>query len=53
QALLDRYRKDRDPEVRFRAHILLLLADGYTWATVATILFCSSRTIVRVLRTPS
>jgi len=24
QALLDRYRKDRDPEVRFRAHILLL-----------------------------
>ena len=47
QALLDRYRKDRDPEVRFRAHILLLLADGYTWATVATILFCSSRTIDR------
>jgi putative transposase len=47
QALLDRYRKDRDPEVRFRAHLLLLLADGYTWATVATILFCSSRTIDR------
>ena len=35
QALLDRYRKDPDPEVRFRAHILLLLADGHTWATVA------------------
>ena len=32
QALLDRYRKDPDPEVRFRAHILLLLADGHTWA---------------------
>ncbi len=47
QALLDRYRKDRDPEVRFRAHILLLLADGHTWATVATLLFCSSRTIDR------
>src|SRR3954463_14912672 len=47
QALLDRYRKDRDPEVRFRAHILLLLADGYTWAAVATLLFCSSRTIDR------
>ncbi|MBV8297536.1 MAG: IS630 family transposase [Acidimicrobiia bacterium] len=47
QALLDRFRRDRDPEVRFRAHILLLLADGYTWATVATILFCSSRTIDR------
>src|SRR5512133_778413 len=47
QALLDRYRKDHDPEVRFRAHILLLLADGHTWATVATLLFCSSRTIDR------
>src|SRR3974377_1968240 len=47
QALLDRYRKDPDPEVRFRAHILLLLADGHTWATVATFLFCSSRTIDR------
>jgi putative transposase len=47
QALLDRYRKDRDPDVRFRAHILLLLADGHTWATVTTLLFCSSRTIDR------
>ncbi len=47
QALLDRYRKVRDPEVRFRAHILLLLADGSTWATVATILFWSARTIDR------
>src|ERR1700739_1569258 len=47
QALLDRYRKDRDPDVRFRAHILLLLADGHAWATVATLLFCSSRTIDR------
>jgi putative transposase len=47
QALLDRYRKDPDPEVRFRAHILLLLADGHTWETVAAFLFCSSRTIDR------
>ena len=47
QVLLDRYRKDHDPEVRFRAHILLLLADGHTWATGATLLFCSSRTIDR------
>jgi putative transposase len=46
-ALLDRYRSDSDPEVRFRSHILLLLADGHTWATVATLLFCSSRTIDR------
>ncbi len=45
QALLDRYRKDPDPEVRFRAHILLLLDDGHTWSSVATFLFCSSRTI--------
>lgn len=46
-ALLDRYRKDPDPEVRFRSHILLLLDDGHTWATVATVLFRSSRTIDR------
>lgn len=47
RALLDRYRKDHDPEVRFRSHLLLLLDDGYSWATVATLLFCSSRTIDR------
>ena len=47
QALLDRYRKDPEPEVRFRSHILLLLADGHTWATVCAMLFCSSRTIDR------
>jgi putative transposase len=47
KALLDHYRKDPDPEARFRAHILLLLDDGHTWATVATLLFCSSRTIDR------
>src|SRR4028118_805552 len=45
--LLDRYRKDPDPEVRFRSHILLLLDDGHTWATVAAMVFCSSRTIDR------
>src|SRR3954449_2237707 len=49
-ALLDRYRNDSDPEVRFRSHILLLLADGHTWATVATLLFCSSRTIDRCVK---
>src|SRR4051812_11970135 len=46
-ALLDRYRKDPDPEVRSRSHILLLLDDGHTWVTVAALLFCSSRTIDR------
>ncbi len=45
--LLDRYRHDPDPEVRFRSHILLLLDDGHTWMTVATMPFCSSRTIDR------
>src|SRR3954466_3806060 len=44
---LDTYRKDPDPEVRFRSHILLLLDDGHTWVTVAAMLFCSSRTIDR------
>jgi transposase len=46
-SLLDRYRHDPDPEVRYRSHILLLLDDGHTWITVATMLFCSSRTIDR------
>jgi transposase len=49
-ALLDRYRKDPDPEVRFRSHILLLLAEGHTWASVCSLLFCSSRTIDRWVR---
>ena len=46
-ALLDRYREDQDPEVRFRAHILPLLDDGHSWVTVAALLFCSGRTIDR------
>src|SRR5262245_32484709 len=47
QELLNLYRKHHDPEVRFRVHILLLLADGHTWETVASLLYCSSRTIDR------
>src|SRR3954454_8130570 len=47
QALLGRYRQDPEPEVRFRSHILLLLDDGHSWVTVASLLFCSSRTIDR------
>jgi putative transposase len=43
-ALLDRSRKDPDPEVRFRSHILLLLDDGHTWATVCSPLFSRRRT---------
>src|SRR3954468_19459959 len=45
--LLELYRKHTDPDVRFRAHILLLLADGHTWQDVGTLLYCSSRTIDR------
>jgi transposase len=45
--LLNLYRKDRDPELRFRAHIVLLLADGHAWDTIEAMLFCSSRTVDR------
>ncbi len=45
--LLDRFRNDPDPDVRFRSHLLLLLNDGHTWLTVAAVLYCSSRTIDR------
>jgi transposase len=45
--LLDYYRSDPDPQVRLRAHILLLLADGYPWATIAAVLFTSPDTIAR------
>jgi len=46
-SVLDRYRKDPEPDVRFHSHILLLLDDGHSWVTIASILFCSSRTIDR------
>jgi transposase len=45
--LLDYLRKSHDPQLRQRAHILLLLADGHTWSLIATVLYCSSRTISR------
>lgn len=47
QGLLGRYRRAADPEVRLRAHILLLLDSGYSWATVGAVLFCSPGTISR------
>jgi putative transposase len=46
-ALLDHYRRDPDPQVRLRAHILLLLADGHPWATITAVLFTSPDTIAR------
>src|SRR5579859_2450882 len=45
--LLDYYRHHPDPALRLRAHIILLLADGFAWATIAAVLYCSSRTIAR------
>lgn len=47
KTLLQLYRNHADPEVRHRAHILLLLADGYTWQTIAAVLYTSSSTIAR------
>lgn len=47
QVLLEHYRKGVHSRVRLRAHILLLLAQGYSWATIAGVLFCSTRTIAR------
>ena len=48
--LLTIYRNDPDPEVRFRAHILLLLAQGRSWTDIQAIRACSSRTIDRWLK---
>lgn len=45
--LLELYRTSREPQVRLRAHVVLLLAEGYTWAVIAAVLFCSTATIAR------
>lgn len=47
KTLLAHYRRNPDPAVRLRAHLLLLLAAGYPWATITAVLFCSTRTIAR------
>jgi transposase len=47
QALLSHYRRSADPEVRLRAHVLLLLAAGYPWVTITAVLFCSVSTVSR------
>jgi len=46
-ALLRYYRGPFDPQLRLRAHILLLLGDGRTWDDIARTLYCSTRTIAR------
>jgi putative transposase len=47
QGLLDHYRRTADPDIRLRAHILLLLDAGHPWATISAVLFCSVSTISR------
>ncbi len=45
--LLAVYRQAVDPQVRLRAHIVLLLADGHAWSLVCAVLFCSTATVAR------
>jgi putative transposase len=45
--LLRHYRRAARPDWRLRAHVLLLLADGWAWATIAALLYTSSSTIAR------
>src|SRR5271169_1286963 len=45
--LLELHHSSPDPAVRQRAHIILLLADGHTWALITAVLFCSTATIAR------
>ncbi len=47
KTLLEHYRKSTDPSIRLRAHILLLLAEGYSWSRIAAMLYTSSHTIHR------
>jgi len=47
KTLLAYYRTATDPAVRLRAHIVLLLAEGYPWSQIAAMLFTSTRTIRR------
>jgi transposase len=47
QTLMDHYRRSADPNLRLRAHILLLLDAGHPWATVSAVLFCSLSTVSR------
>jgi hypothetical protein len=47
KALLHLYRRSGDPGIARRAHIILLLAAGWAWATVAAVLFTSASTIAR------
>lgn len=47
KSLVKEFRRQKDPRIRLRLHILLLLADGHSWSLVASVLFCSTATIAR------
>src|SRR5438067_8195108 len=47
KALAEEWRRAPTPDRRLRAHILLLLDDGHSWALIAAVLFTSSSTINR------
>jgi putative transposase len=47
KTLLQVYKTGSTHEQRLRAHLLLLLADGISWLTIASMLFTSSSTINR------
>src|SRR4051812_31546203 len=33
------------PQVRLRAHVILLLSEGHSWTFIAAVLFCSTATM--------
>ena len=47
KSALRELRSTTDPALRLRLHIVLLLDDGHTWATIAAVLFTSAHTINR------
>ena len=47
KTLLDVVRRSTDPQLRLRAHIIVLLADGVAWSLIVTVLYTSSATVNR------
>ena len=47
KTLLAVVRRGSDPQLRLRAHVLLLLADQLSWSLIAAVLFTSTSTINR------
>lgn len=42
-----RGKEEKPAQVRLRAHIIVLLADGHSWSLIQEVLYCSSATIDR------